>query len=229
MILKNIHILIAVFLLTFAMACQDMNYLHKDILDEGEIVYAARVDSVFTGAGHNRVAFKITINTQKIETLRFFWNNKSDSVDMLVNNQTGIFNYIIEGLEEKEYIFDLVSLDVYGNKSLSVEAVGKSLGELYTEALAERKISGIRVDESEVLHIEWVPAETNMVKSVFTYPKKDGTIVSVDIDASENSLEITDFMYKGEFTQQTYYKPEELSPDLFTTVNGTKGFFPDTE
>ena len=58
MILRNI--LVAVLLLTSLVSCEDMNYLHKDILDEGEIVYAAKVDSVFTGAGHNRIAVSYT-------------------------------------------------------------------------------------------------------------------------------------------------------------------------
>lgn len=224
MTLKNI--VMAVLLLTSMAACEDMNYLHKDIIDRGETIYAARVDSVFTGSGHNKVAFKIVINTQKIETLRFLWNNKLDSIEMEVGNRTGVFNFVIDKLDEKEYVFDLVSLDMYGNKSLPVEAIGQSLGNLYIEALMERKIPNITVDENEVLHIEWGIADNNVIKSVITYPKKDGTMVSKEIEPSVSSLEITDFMYGGKYTQQTYYRPNELSPDLFTTKDGLTGNFP---
>lgn len=225
MALKNI--MIAVLFLVSIVACEDMNYLHKDIMDRGETVYAAKVDSVFTGSGHNKVAFKIVINTQKIEKLRFFWNNKADSTEMEVGNRTGVFDFIIEGLGEKEYVFDLVSLDMYGNKSLPVEAIGQSLGSLYIESLLERKISDITVDEENVLHIEWGITDNNVVKSVLSYPRKDGAMVSKEILPSENSLEIVDFMYGGTYTQQTYYRPSELSPDLFTTKEGLTGIFPE--
>lgn len=224
MCLKNV--LLASLLLISMVACQDMNYLHKDILDSGETVYAAKVDSVFTGVGHNRVVFKIMINTQKIDKLRFLWNNKRDSAEMQVGSETGVFNFVIDGLEEKEYVFDLVSLDVYGNRSLPVEAIGKSLGNLYIESLVERKISKMFVDEKEVLHIEWNVADNSMVKSIITYPKKDGTMVSKEVLASESSIEILDFMSEGEFTQQTYYQPDELSSDVFTTIDGLQGVFP---
>lgn len=224
MTLKNI--VMAVLLLTGMVACEDMNYLHKDIIDRGETIYAAKVDSVFTGSGHNKVAFKIVINTQKIETLRFLWNNKLDSTEMEVGNRTGVFNFVIDKLGEKEYVFDLVSLDMYGNKSLPVEAIGQSLGDLYIEALMERKIPNITVDENKVLHIEWGIADNDVIKSVITYPKKDGTMVSEEIEPSVNNLEISDFMYGGKYTQQTYYRPSELSPDLFTTKDGLTGNFP---
>lgn len=223
------NIFVAVLFLTSLASCEDMNYLHKDILDEGEIVYAAKVDSVFTGAGHNRVAFKVLINTQKIDKLRFFWNNKLDSAEMEVGNQTGVFDFMIEDLEEREYVFDLVSLDMYGNKSLAVEALGQSLGNLYTEGLMERRISNMSIDEQDLLHIEWDIAYSDLVKSVITYPKKDGTKVSKEILSSDRSMEIIDFMEGGEFTQSSYYLPDELSPDMFTPLNKLTGIFPKVE
>lgn len=228
MVVRNI--IVVVLLLAGLISCEDQNYLHKDILNQGEIVYAAKVDSVFTGAGNGKVVFKVVINTQKIEKLYFLWNNKLDSAVMEVGNQIGVFDFLIDNLEEKDYVFDLVSLDMYGNRSLPVEVVGQSLGDLYIESLVERKISSLTVDENQVLNIEWDVATINLVKSVITYPNKDGVMVSKEILPSEDSLEISDFMFGGKYTQQTYYRPSELSPDLFTTKDGLTGTFPeDTE
>lgn len=227
MMLRNI--LVAVLLLMGLFSCEDMNYLHKDILDEGEIVYAAKVDSVFTGAGHNRIAFKVHINTQKIEKLRFYWNDRLDSTEMEVGNKTGVFNFMVENLDEREYVFELVSLDMYGNKSLAVEALGRSLGDLYVEGLVERKISNMHIDDQGVLHIDWDMADGNLVKSVITYLKKDGTEATKDVLASDSSIEIADFMEGGEFSQSSYYLPGELSPDMFTPLNALTSVFPKVE
>ena len=71
-------------------SCTDMNDLTDKYLDEGEIVYAAKVDSVGVRAGENRIQLDIYVKAQRVENLRVYWNNYEDSVDVEIGGKTGV-------------------------------------------------------------------------------------------------------------------------------------------
>src|SRR4051812_45242134 len=60
------------------MDCSDMNDLHQPFLDRGEITYAAKVDSVATHLGKNRIQFELIVKSQRIKTVRIYWNDYMD-------------------------------------------------------------------------------------------------------------------------------------------------------
>jgi hypothetical protein len=100
-----------------------MNDLHDKYL-KGEDIYAAKVDSVVFHPGKDSIQLDLMITSQRIQFVRIYWNDYSDSIDVSVNNQTGIFTKMIEtGLIENIRIFILVSFDTFGNKSLPFEIV----------------------------------------------------------------------------------------------------------
>jgi len=92
-------------------SCSDMNELSDRFLKKGETTYAALPDSVTVGAGKERVQFEIFITTNRVKTTRIYWNNRTDSVDIEIGNQAGVFYKTIENLPEQSYLFDLVNLD----------------------------------------------------------------------------------------------------------------------
>ena len=98
-------------------SCTDMNDLTDKYLDEGEIVYAAKVDSVGVRAGENRIQLDIYVKAQRVENLRVYWNNYEDSVDVEIGGKTGVFPVILDDMPESGYLFQLVSFDKFGNRS----------------------------------------------------------------------------------------------------------------
>jgi hypothetical protein len=144
---KNYYRLL-VFIATGLMfaSCSDMNELSDKFLDEGALIYAAKVDSVATHPGFNKIELEFIVKTQRIETLQIFWNNGENHVEIQVGNTPGTYRKIIENLSEDTHVFNIVSIDSYGNKSLPVEVLGKAYGDNYKQSRTERIIRDIEVE-----------------------------------------------------------------------------------
>ena len=135
---NKIYFVLLMLLVVASQSCSDMNELTDKYLDEGEITYAAKVDSVGVRAGENRIQLDVYVKAQRVENLRVYWNNYEDSVDVEIGGKTGVFPIMLDGMPESGYLFQLVSFDKFGNRSLEFEATGSSYGESYKNSLSNR-------------------------------------------------------------------------------------------
>lgn len=220
----NVYILCFALLAFVIQSCSEMNDLGDQFLDEGEITYAAKVDSVISNPGKGRLQLEIRILSQRIETVRIYWNDYTDSSDVQVENQTGIFKKIFENMEEKEYIFELVSIDKYGNRSLPVEATGIVYGDMYESILSTRACKIVSSNAGLVLRFS-APDEGNVATTV-TYTNTSGVLTSVDIPAIDNSYIIEDYDSQSQIVLQSSYRPVN-GIDLFYSTPSYlgSGFF----
>ena len=209
--------------IVFAISCEEMNDMHQEYLDEGEIIYAAQLDSVEPASGHNRVEFEMFALSQRIEKVRIYWNELNDSLDVMINNETGVFKQIISDLPEGEYIFQLVSIDKYGNKSLKYEVSTQAFGDIYISGLINRTIDHMEY-LGEDLVIQWKTI-SNTLGTSFYYKNSEGDTSSVFIQPTENTITISDFKSDGNYWFNTLYKPTENAVDTFETEL-TSGVFP---
>jgi hypothetical protein len=201
-------------ILCLVVSCSKMNDLHDVYLANGEITYAAKVDSVGVRAGNKRALLDINIASQRIETVRIFWNNYADSVDVAVNNRVGVFPKTIENLNENDYIFYLVSFDKFGNKSLPFEVSGTVYGDRYRNGLSNRRMSSIYVVD-DVLHINWGGAPEKTVHTELVYTDRDGNKRTVKIPVDTTSLLIAD--WSSGLQYRTFFLPEPTAIDTFYT------------
>ena len=199
----------------FAISCSEMNDMHQEYLDEGEIIYAAQLDSVESASGYNRVEFEMFALSQRIEKVRIYWNELNDSLDVMINNETGIFKQIIPDLPEREYIFQLVSIDQYGNKSLKYEVATQTFGDIYISGLINRTIDQMEY-VGEDLVVEWRTI-ANTLGTSFNYENSEGDTSSVFIQPTENTITISDFKSDGNYWFNSLYKPTENAIDTFKT------------
>mgnify|MGYP001794566739 FL=1 len=167
--LSNLIIICIVLLAFFTQSCTKMNELHQKYLDEGENIYAAKVDSVAAHAGLGRLQLEIFIMSQRIETVLIFWNDYADSVEINISNQTGVFNKLIENMDEKEYIFQLISIDKYGHRSLPFEVTGNVYGNNFQSILTNRVITRTPAIFDGILTIYWSGAAANTIISNLVY------------------------------------------------------------
>jgi hypothetical protein len=220
---------ISVFMLLCAVtgfvSCDSMNDLHLKYLETGEKIYAAKVDSVSPGPGNKRIEMEVYIYAQRIDRLRFFWNARADSIDFAINNQTGVFRFMIENLPEREYLFEVVSLDKFGNRSLPFEVSSTSYGESYQNYLTNRRINAITVEDGAVV-IEWLGLTEDAVFTTLYYKDSRNQDREIVIPATESRTTITDYLPESEFRYVTSYRPAVNSPDLFETEE-TTGLFPE--
>ncbi len=212
---KNIIIISVIVLISVIMqSCSDMNDLHEKYLAEGEIVYAAKVDSVGTATGKYRILLNFLIQSQRIETVRIFWNDYADSVDVQINNQTGNFTKLLEDMEEKTYIFQFVSIDQYGNKSLPFEAEGEVYGDNFQNSLTNRGITSAKVVNEE-LTIDWSGEVDYGLYCYLLYKNPEGEEVSRTVPMSGTVTVLTD--WGSDLRYNTAFIPEEGAIDTFYT------------
>ncbi len=208
----NIYTLCVVLFAFLLQSCSEMNEPVDRFLDEGEIIYAAKVDSVAPRTGKNRIQLEISILSQRIEFVRILWNDLQDSVDIEIGNKTGVFSTVLNEMEEKNYLFQLVSYDEFGNKSLPVEATGKVYGAVYESKLVSR--SGKIVSSVNGLVVNFSSAPDGNVATEVNYMNSSGEATTVSVPATENSYVITDSNLDSEFAFSSTYSAEH-GIDLF--------------
>ncbi len=203
-------------IITFiSFSCSKMNDLHQEYLDEGEIIYAAKVDSVAPHAGNKRIQLEMFIVSQRIEKLRIFWNDKNDSSDVEVANQVGTKTILLDNLMEKSYIFQLVSFDKFGNPSLPYEVTGKVYGPNFQSTLTNRVIKSKTPVVAGKTTITWSGTVDKGVRCDLTYVNLNDITVDRKVPMSELSTVITDF--KSDMKYRTLFLPEPTAIDTFYT------------
>ncbi|MDR2773787.1 MAG: discoidin domain-containing protein [Tannerella sp.] len=208
-------------------SCDSMHDLHLGYLESGERIYAAKVDSVSPGPGNKRIEMEVFIKAQRIDFIRFFWNARNDSLDFGINNQVGVFKAMIGNLEENEYLFEIVSFDKFGNRSLPFEVSSLAYGENYKRYLTNRRISSISYNAGEEAVIEWMGLTEDAVHTTLHYTDGSGREQTIVTPASESVTVIPNYS-KSEFRYVTSYRPATNSPDMFDSEEST-GVFPPFE
>jgi hypothetical protein len=218
-----IKCIIAVCAVLYLVSCDNMNDMHIGYLERGEKIYAAKVDSISPGPGNNRIEMKVFIYTQRIDRIRIFWNARSDSADFNIGNRADTFRFMIENLPEKEYLFEAVSFDKFGNRSLPFEVSGRTYGEYYRTYLLNRSVTSMEGQDGKAV-LKWSdPAEGALFTTVYykTSANVDDTAV---ILAGESEMVIDDYLAHSTFSYSTSYKPAANSPDLFESERATNVF-----
>ncbi|MDR1222410.1 MAG: discoidin domain-containing protein, partial [Tannerella sp.] len=191
-----------------------MNDLHEGYMTDGEIIYAAKVDSARVYPGKNRAILDVGISSQRIETLRIYWNDSADSADIAINNQVGVFSKPLANMEEKDHIFYLVGLDRFGNRSLPFEASGTVYGDRFQNSLSNRTIQTIAAEDG-VLSIGWGGSPDNAVYCELIYTDKQEQERTLFVPASENSTSIAD--WSAGLRYRTSFLPDPAAIDTFYT------------
>lgn len=208
-------LLVFTFLLVALQSCSKMNDLHQPYLDEGEHVYAEKVDTVLVSTGNKRIKFEMHISTESIETARIYWNNYTDSIDVDIANQRGVFEKLVEGLNEQQYVFQFVTFDSYGNKSLPYEVLGQVYGDEFQNLVSNRTIIGdyLFVNSNDELIINWSPDITNVAYCELTYIDSNDDEVTLQVPADEDVSFLPNF--KSNLEYFTASIPDSTSIDLF--------------
>ncbi|SHE80615.1 F5/8 type C domain-containing protein [Bacteroides faecichinchillae] len=198
-------------------ACSEMNDLHQHYLDEGERVYAAKVDSVLTKPGKLRLALDIFLPSQRAEKGMIYWNNNQDSLEFEVERTQDEFQrIIIADLQEGSHIFTFMMYDSFGNSSLPYEAVGTVYGEDYANSLLNRGIEEVVKSGNDML-IRWKESGES-AGVLLTYTNKSGETMNVEIPSYETETVVSDVNSGDEFSYITYYLPVDEAIDVFPTV-----------
>ena len=217
---NKVYFVLLMLLAIASQSCTDMNDLTDKYLDEGEIVYAAKVDSVGVRAGENRIQLDIYVKAQRVENLRVYWNNYEDSVDVEIGGKTGVFPVILDDMPESGYLFQLVSFDKFGNRSLEFEATGSSYGENYKNSLSNRSYitEFTRYDmEGDSMVIYWGGVARGAIGMDLQYTDTSNETVRMELPADATTTTLYDL--KGNISYSSRFIPEGSAIDTFISTS----------
>jgi hypothetical protein len=219
-LVKNKYYMLLIFAATglITASCSDMNELSDRFLDKAAEVYAAKVDSVATHSGFNRIEIEIVVKTQRINVVKIFWSNDEKQAEIQIGNKPGIYKTIIENLPEDDYVFNIVSIDSYENKSLPVEVIGSVYGDNFQSSLLNRSLVNT-VKVGNVMRIDWgsIDITNGAIYTEVVYTASDETEKKIQVPVSEKSTEIPDLKPGTSFKYRTAYLRDAFSIDMLTT------------
>lgn len=226
MIMKKHNFLLLAFF-SFLFCCCGGMYDNVDIYySEGETNYIAKVDSVSTKAGHNRVQITWKVNTDpRIKNLNVTWDDGANEVSVPIDfsrlDNNRYYTVILDGVEEGEHIFKLYHT---GNGDISVptEAEANSYGARYQASLIPRPIRSVTGNNGKVT-ISWRSVVENCEVEI-SYTTVEGNTAKKSAGPSDLSTVIEDALPGSSFSYVSTYLPEEGALDTFAIESGTMQF-----
>jgi len=204
--------------------CSEMNDLHQEYLDKGEAIYPAKPDSLISFSGHNRLKLQWFVQSDlSIKGARIFWNDKTDSLDIPITvtpNVIDTIGAVVENLPEGGYVFEVVNLDSYGNKSIPVVRSGKSLGDIYISSLNNRQILSYKTTTNNITFTMSSSDPADYVYSEFMYFDSNNIEreAKLDLDNLETiKIPLEDIDTSKNIQFRSVYQPFDNAIDLFYT------------
>jgi hypothetical protein len=195
----------------------------KKYIENGEIIYTAKADSVRVYAGKKRVQLSwLLIADPTITRSKVFWKNHTDSVVIAVSRTKAIdtMRVFINNLAEGNYDFEIYNYDKDGNASVKVEISGTAYGDVYNSTLLARA-----VENAELLNntgeITWgdVDSTTGVIGMQLTYADINNNTHDTVVKAiyKDQVTELVDLKPGALVQYRTLYKPVALAIDTFYT------------
>ncbi|GAB3646025.1 DUF4998 domain-containing protein [Echinicola sediminis] len=208
-------------------SCTEMD-AYKDFIPDGERTYSGKIDSLTVIGGDNRaMVWGLFKADPKIEQARITWNAGAESITVPVERTSGVdtLKYIVEGLEENNYTFEVVTIDNEGNESVPVYATGSTYGARYQQALNHRPIASSNLtvwDANTKLAFGEIDEASGALYSEVVYTDSEGNEHSIKVDLDTEELLLEDFPVGEVYKMRTFYRPEAYSMDTFSTDYSSK-------
>lgn len=217
-IINRLILIIISFVVLYS--CEDFMDIHKKYIEDGEIIYSQKPDSVSFIAGKNRILFRGWMyNGVNVKNLNILWNNGSDSISVPVSFNTGMdsIEIMIPDMPEKSYTFDIYSIDNFGHKSLKVTDFGSSYGDFYASSLIDRRIKNVDLTDKSGI-IEWFSAPEGLIYNEVRYERSDGEFSVKRVPDSIFTTVLTPRPASNTILEyRSLYIPERESVDTFYT------------
>lgn len=207
------------FLVLF-LGCEKMEDIHGKYLEDGEIIYAPKPFSPNSLAGRNRIQLEFVLhNAPTVRQVVVEWEdgNFDKTIDVSPKLPADTISILLEGLEEKSYLFEVHTVDEEGNRSIKEQITGSAYADRYQASLNARVVSGMEGGGTvDSLAINWGLATDGMVGVEVSYPDGADNTVTKWIAADADRTVIRGWKPFSELTYTTYYIPEPGAIDTFS-------------
>lgn len=217
---RILHYTVAIITAVICVSCGDMFHTIQDILDEGEKIYASKIESLEIKSGHNRVKvvgkLEYGFDTKKC-IVTWSPGDGKEEIDIERVNTIDDFEHIIENIPEGTYDFYITTYDAAGNSSIPQMVNAKTYGEMYINSISSRVIQSAKQRKGDLL-IKLSETQTDLLKTVFEYRDRDGDLQYLDIMPQDVNIVLADWLPESNYKLTSYYVPTENSIDEFESV-----------
>ncbi|MEO7211782.1 DUF4998 domain-containing protein [Mucilaginibacter sp.] len=212
---------------TLLAACTKMDE-YKKFSAGKEVLYTGKADSVKTYSGKKRIKLSwLHASDPKVVKTRIFWNNRTDSTDVLLNNATlanGRHSILISNLAEGNYNFELFNYDKDGNRSVVSRTSGSVYGENFEKSLLNRAISGFgkQFDADGSTAITWYNSDAQSLGLELTYSDNAHNAHKIIVAPNVATTILADYDINVPISYRTMFLPDSAAIDTFYAVAALK-------
>ena len=216
--MKNISFIFLSCVILIFTGCKKQDSIYEDFLVPNGLSYPGKAVNAIAKPGNERIEIQWQRGYDpKVVMSRIYWNNYTDSTEILIPAGADTITKLIDPIAENTYSFMIKSFDAKGNISIPVEVIGTVYGELYQRTLVNRKLKS-RVYDGEDLTLEWVGADNSEQGLYLTYTdSNDGKEHTIFVDKEETVTIIPNFDANSPLLCQTLFKPDSMAIDNFQT------------
>jgi len=214
--------------------CSNMNEFHDQYLQRGEKIYVAQPDSVKIFSGKNRVKITYRNYDPKVARLTVYWDFRQGSTqfEVLEDDLGEDVEIIVDGLEEKQYTFELVTSNPVGQyPSIPLYISGPVYGSRLEASLTNRKIGNATIFPDRNLRtVYWAAVIETMVGVELKYRNLSDTETELKVPINETFTRFRDA--KEDIMYRTLHLPEncidtfytDYAPINFSVIDGVVQF-----
>jgi hypothetical protein len=195
--MKNIkwQALISLITVLIVAACSDITDTQREFLDMGETIYVGKMDSVVALGGNGRViivAKNTYLRTATKCVIKWvdYQGVSSEKTFTIKDYISGDYTRMpIDQLPEGDYDFYIYTMDIWGNKSLTVDCHGTSYGESYARIQPKISVLSITVDDNNTA-LFTTSSSKMAVKFRLTYKGDNSEEKTVEVNGTGGKLTI---------------------------------------
>jgi len=192
----------------------------KKYVEEGEILYTSKMDSVKIFSGKERVMLTGLLKSDpKLDRVAIYWDNGGDSVIYNYTKQNPGVDSFSRTFPVKEGVksFKVITYDADNNKSVNVFAVGTSYGTNFRKRMSDRPITSVSYSAAGTT-INWDQMDLNAgpqyTEIEYTVGSETKTIIT-PISAASTVIAAVSVVPPLKF--RTIFKPDVTCIDTFST------------
>ncbi|TJZ59970.1 DUF5013 domain-containing protein [Sphingobacterium olei] len=202
-------------------SCSKMDE-YKRYVEDGEIVYPTKIDSLQILSGKNQVMVHGLVRVNRgMTSYRVFWNNRRDSivVPVALTENIDTLKHVIKNLPEGTINFEIRSYDDKGHSSVPTYLVGNVYGDRFREGMFQRAILDYAFDNEGKFNVTFQDVSKDMgfhgVRLKYRNVNDrqvDTVIVTTNVNAS---VALKDYVMGSTIDYATVFRPEPNSIDTF--------------
>jgi len=205
-----------------------MDSTYKQFVVPGGLTYPGKATSPLVYPGLNRVkVIWLRGSDPSVINARVFWNNYTDSVNVIIPPTGDTISVIIDNLPEKSYSFMIQTYDTKGHVSIPVEIMGESYGAKYQAQLLTRPVNSTILNTKGKITIQWGSADiaNGAYATEVNYMDTLGNNKFQRFPTNLQSSIISDLKPGTKYQYRTVFKPDSISIDDFYTGYSESGDF----